>query len=310
MSLPPPFIDSDFRPSRIPPPKKRVLKKSRSEYKENQSNRSSSIGKHMVKSPENRKSMSEFANRDARSKSQPSSKIRKPQHQTPKDSAPKRDRRATYSFPLAGDSVDPFSPLKEIPRTPSKVSLFPHLEVGKKLDFDDESLDGISNNHIVQEIRVDEEEIEETQEPIQVIQPVQVVQPTPALEAEKEPISTQDIVIERKMERKLTIPFDEVFIAKKYGRRGKPHQRQLWITKEAIHWKDIKQKSSRFILLRDITAIQKGCNTKVFGRYKNLDNQCDQCFSLIAKKRTLDLQFKQQEDRNRYYQILQSLMSL
>lgn len=183
----------------------------------------------------------------------------------------------------------------------------------KKLDLDEDSQDELDITSVEPIIEPKEEQIE-VKEPIEVEKPAEVV-------VEK-PTSTEEIVLEKKLERKMTIPFDEVFIAVKYGRRGRPHCRQVWITKDAICWKvkknsswilnlkGIKEKSPRSIPLKEVTEVQKGSETRVFSRHKNIQEKEDLLLSLITKKRTLDLEFVQSKDRDRWFSILQSLMSL
>ncbi|KAL9648417.1 hypothetical protein ABK040_014038 [Willaertia magna] len=102
----------------------------------------------------------------------------------------------------------------------------------------------------------------------------------------------------------------------KHGRKGSPHERwvSLNATYDKIIWKPVQtgneknskdsKKSSEE--LATFTTIQKGTETKVFKRNKKIKAEC--CFSLIGDDRTLDLEFSNEEERNFWFDIFQSLL--
>jgi len=84
----------------------------------------------------------------------------------------------------------------------------------------------------------------------------------------------------------------------KYGRRGKPHKRFVWfdVDKSSICWQKCGKKKSghskrKTIKLHEIVDIVGGATTSVFARYKAVSKtKQNMCFSIVAQKRTLDLE--------------------
>ena len=100
----------------------------------------------------------------------------------------------------------------------------------------------------------------------------------------------------------------------KYGRRGKPHNRFVWWSNDALVWckKDSNGKmtrqrrielervsSSSKINLLQITDVAVGANaTEVLNKNKVPLDLDDLLFSIISEERSLDLQAKDKETRN------------
>ena len=101
----------------------------------------------------------------------------------------------------------------------------------------------------------------------------------------------------------------------KYGALGPPKQRHVFLQENGkrLGWKDpgaTSTKKSRVIILREITAIIDGRETKKFKRYKagSTRHQEELSFSIVTKKRTLDLEAAHLEDKVQFMSNLQIIM--
>jgi cytohesin/brefeldin A-inhibited guanine nucleotide-exchange protein len=98
----------------------------------------------------------------------------------------------------------------------------------------------------------------------------------------------------------------------KYGRRGTPHKRFVWISEQEdyIYWKDLAKATEkpRSMPFADIEDIFVGCNTTgVFKKYKIPEEQDAFCFSIVTATRSLDLKAPDVETRikwERYFRLL------
>jgi len=97
----------------------------------------------------------------------------------------------------------------------------------------------------------------------------------------------------------------------KYGRRGKPHKKTIWMNENhtSILWKTDGKKKSKSIQVSDIQEIVEGCSTRVFQRYsKQWKYISMNCFSIKTKKRTLDLHTTNLELKKDWVILLQQLL--
>jgi hypothetical protein len=91
----------------------------------------------------------------------------------------------------------------------------------------------------------------------------------------------------------------------KYGRRGKPHQRIVWISEkeDTLFWSDPskKNKNPRFMPFSEITDVLTGHNsTKVLMKNKVPQEFDNVVFSIISNRRTLDLRAPDADTRFRW----------
>lgn len=92
----------------------------------------------------------------------------------------------------------------------------------------------------------------------------------------------------------------------KHGRQGQPHRRYIWCDEkfDEIFWRALSGGKSRHkkknssILIKNIIRIDIGKKSQVFNRRKANDANESLCFSLVTKRRTLDLEADCQESRN------------
>ena len=82
---------------------------------------------------------------------------------------------------------------------------------------------------------------------------------------------------------------------RKYGRRGKPHERYVWISEKEdfIYWKNPKQSKPtvKSIPMHEVKDIHVGHNsTAILKRNKAPQEFDNVIFSIESEKRTLDLQ--------------------
>jgi ankyrin repeat protein len=119
-----------------------------------------------------------------------------------------------------------------------------------------------------------------------------------------------ELIKKKKREDKLFKDAKKGVVLKKHGRKGKPHERLISLTKELdyITWREVGGKSNpkAQLAMIDFTTIQKGCNTKIFKRAKNLKQEY--CLSLIGNERTLDLECSSEDMRDTWYDILLSAL--
>ena len=67
------------------------------------------------------------------------------------------------------------------------------------------------------------------------------------------------------------------------------------VTQDAKKKKEIE----RFMSLKDVYKVEKGCFTKVFARFKTVSKEKkDLCFSLIGNTRSLDLEMETTQQRD------------
>lgn len=97
----------------------------------------------------------------------------------------------------------------------------------------------------------------------------------------------------------------------KYGRRGSPHERCVFLLMDPqrLCWQNKERNGEiKFILTEQIHDVELGSTrTKVFQKY-NIPAELDErCFSIIAENRTLDLQARSKEVRSswvKYFQLI------
>lgn len=79
----------------------------------------------------------------------------------------------------------------------------------------------------------------------------------------------------------------------KYGRKGKPHIRLIYLSEleDRINWKlSDNNETDRYIKISDITEVKIGYNSTEVLRKNKVPKEANHlCFSLISKKRTLDI---------------------
>lgn len=99
---------------------------------------------------------------------------------------------------------------------------------------------------------------------------------------------------------------------KKYGRRGKPHARYVWISEreDFFYWKNPDKpsnvKSIRFYEVKDILV---GYNsTAVLRQHKVSPDLDNRIFSIITNRRTLDLEAKDPEIRSRWEEYFRFML--
>jgi hypothetical protein len=76
----------------------------------------------------------------------------------------------------------------------------------------------------------------------------------------------------------------------KYGRRGAPKQRELWLTKDGLRLNvnaagDLATKG---VNLSDVLELSEGCKTGVFGKRPSAHPA--RCFSIVARERSFDFE--------------------
>lgn len=96
----------------------------------------------------------------------------------------------------------------------------------------------------------------------------------------------------------------------KHARRGNPHYRTFWLQSDLSRfcWGDLKRKKVHGrIHTSHITEVAVGHSTKVFSKASKYSD-AKKCFSLITKKRTLDLEAVSIEQRETWVLALKYLV--
>lgn len=92
----------------------------------------------------------------------------------------------------------------------------------------------------------------------------------------------------------------------KYGRKGKPHIRHIYLSEleDKINWKIAENNNNetvRYIKISDITEVKIGYNsTDVLKKNKVPKEFNHLCFSLISKKRTLDVKCDNMQQKKKW----------
>ena len=100
-------------------------------------------------------------------------------------------------------------------------------------------------------------------------------------------------------------------IFKKYGKYGNPHRRYVWVSDnmEDILWQALhKKKAAECLKASEVTSCVPGRNTAIFDRYKSSEDEKRCSFSLIAARRTLDLEADSESTRNKWVEALNWLI--
>jgi Sec7 domain/Rab-GTPase-TBC domain len=99
----------------------------------------------------------------------------------------------------------------------------------------------------------------------------------------------------------------------KYGRRGSPHARKLWISGnlEQILWQDAKKgRNPRAICTRDIVDVRVGRDVSDVLRRHDIDSTKDSlCLSIETAQRTLDLEAESPAQMKRWLDFLTAVVA-
>ena len=91
----------------------------------------------------------------------------------------------------------------------------------------------------------------------------------------------------------------------KHGRRGRPRPRVVQLSSDltSVHWDTKKE-----MLVKDITGVTKGLSTQVLLRSGKAKAQ-QLYVSIVSGNRTLDMEMKSMEDRDRLHSLFRKLLS-
>ena len=102
----------------------------------------------------------------------------------------------------------------------------------------------------------------------------------------------------------------------KYGQKGAPKPRHIFLHDKFICWRDPKdisipdlktKKRKRYIPLKEITRVEEGRGAKTFAKYKNGKDLLS--FSLIAESRSLDLEATSDIEKRLFLEYLKVAMA-
>eukprot|EP00808_Paulinella_micropora_P000608 g83445.t1 len=128
-----------------------------------------------------------------------------------------------------------------------------------------------------------------------------------------EPNGVKDVAI-KVDQRPSQIKFKDVKVIK-YGRRGKPHARVLYLDMNPgghpcfVWCKQEKRQKTKLTLnnsveVRDVADVRKGKDTEVFKRTLADDTPDARCLSIITAKRTLDLELEDKNSRDELADVI------
>jgi hypothetical protein len=100
----------------------------------------------------------------------------------------------------------------------------------------------------------------------------------------------------------------------KYGRRGKPHPRRVWLSEDlrVLCYQDAMKKKARItqLPLEEITDVAVGHDTTEVLKKEHLPDVRDTlCFSIITPKRTLDLEGDVPKDVNLWVNFISQVVN-
>jgi hypothetical protein len=97
----------------------------------------------------------------------------------------------------------------------------------------------------------------------------------------------------------------------KYGRSGRPKQRYVIVADSGyLHWSGAEMDphavvpSSSYLSPMDVIAITRGQKTEIFHKHGSATSDPAHCFSIVAAKRTLDLEASSEEQRDAWVSAL------
>lgn len=206
--------------------------------------------------------------------------------------------------------------LWELPRTPMKPSkeaestthITPLESVGmtgKIWHFPDNDQPIINQ---FEEVETTHDEVSEEKKDREEVFP-QVEQKEEPIE--KEPIDSEQVVVQL-VEEKISESPKELLhkgvIVTKYGRRGRPHKRIVWLTDncDEICWRNPKkEKEKRRKISLENFQIKSGCHSKVFRRYPSVCRaQIHLCITILFPNRSLDIQFDSEVERDCWLKLM------
>ena len=121
---------------------------------------------------------------------------------------------------------------------------------------------------------------------------------TPALAANEDVSSSVATVASEEVEAAVQLLQDGIAVIK-FGRRGKPKQRKLWLTPDRCTLRVCEEGdlATKGCALSDILELHEGCDTAVFN--KTPSQWPDRCFSIVARERTFDFELASEADQVR-----------